>query len=260
MARWAAGVEYLGANYSGWQALPDNTSVQATLEAALSKVADHPVKVIAAGRTDAGVHGLGQVVHFDVSQTRATPAWSLGTNAHLPKDISVTWAQPVSDDFHARYSATARRYRYVILNRRTRSALWGSRTAHAVSTLDAALMHQAGQVLLGENDFSSFRAAQCQSRTAMRNVQALSVQRAGDFVWMDIQANAFLHHMVRNIIGTLMQVGTGKHPPEWLIDVLAARDRRAAGYTAPAEGLVFLGPIYPERFGLPAPPHLAFPQ
>jgi len=259
MTRWAAAVEYLGTQYSGWQTQAGRPSVQGALEAALASIADHPVATICAGRTDAGVHALGQVVHFDSGSARSPYAWLLGTNSRLNPDVSLSWVQPVDEDFDARRSAFARRYRYVIHNQRGRSALLVGRASWIPNALDAEPMHRAAQHLLGENDFSAFRAAECQSNTPMRNVQEVGIFRRGDFVVMDIRANAFLHHMVRNIMGALLEIGQGKRPETWTAELLAGRDRTRAGVTAPAQGLYFLGPEYPERFGVPGPAHPWFP-
>lgn len=259
MARYAAGVEYLGTAYSGWQALAGLHTIQAELERALSRVADHPLTVTAAGRTDAGVHAMQQVVHFDSDAARSDYAWLLGTNSNLGADVSLRWVQAVPIGFHARHSAVERSYRYVIHNRRARSALLGGRAAHWPRPLDAAAMHEAAQALIGELDFSSFRDSQCQSPTPMRNVRRIEVQRRDDFIVLDIAGNAFLHHMVRNITGTLVEVGLGKQPVAWVAQVLAARDRTKAGMTAPAEGLYFVGPRYPAEFALPKPPQPWFP-
>lgn len=259
VVRWAARVEYHGAAYAGWQRLSHNRSVQGELEQALSKIADHRVEVMAAGRTDAGVHGLGQIVHFDSPAPRNELAWMLGGNIHLPDDISLRWAQPVSADFHARYKAVARRYRYVFLNSRARSALLEGRVGFWPRQLDASRMHAAAQALLGERDFSAFRDSECQSRSAFRNLSAITVWRHQEFVVMDVRANAFLHHMVRNIAGTLAEVGQGKRPVEWVAEVLEQRQRALAGMTAPSEGLYFVGPEYPAEFGLPPPPEPWFP-
>ena len=259
VVRWAARVEYHGAAYAGWQRLSHNRSVQGELEQALSKIADHRVEVMAAGRTDAGVHGLGQIVHFDSPAPRNELAWMLGGNIHLPDDISLRWAQPVSADFHARYKAVARRYRYVFLNSRARSALLEGRVGFWPRQLDASRMHAAAQALLGERDFSAFRDSECQSRSAFRNLSAITVWRHQEFVVMDIRANAFLHHMVRNIAGTLAEVGQGKRPAEWVTEVLESRARKNAGITAPSDGLYFVGPEYPAQYGLPAPPEPWFP-
>lgn len=251
MMRWALGVEYDGAPYSGWQAQHHAPSVQAELERALSRVADHPVSVVAAGRTDAGVHALGQVVHFDSPAHRPPHSWVLGCNTQLPDTISVRWAQLVGTDFHARYTATARSYKYVLFNQRARSAVYAARSAWWSYALNAQAMHEAAQQLLGENDFSSFQAAECQSRTPMRRLDAISVQQSGSFVTVSVTANAFVHHMVRNIVGTLLQVGQGKQPPAWVGEVLAARDRNAAGMTAPAAGLYLAHVSYPDEFEIP---------
>jgi len=257
--RWAARIEYVGTAYAGWQRLSHNISVQQRVEEALSKVADHPVQVMAAGRTDAGVHGLGQVVHFDTDADRNILAWTLGANVYLPADVSLRWAQPVVPDFHARFHALSRLYRYVFHNTRSRSALTAGRATFWHRPLDAAAMHTAAQLLLGERDFSALRDAECQSPTPMRNVMEISVWRCGEFVVMDIRANAFLHHMVRNIAGTLAEVGQGRRPIEWVAEVLAGRNRAKAGITAPSDGLYFVGPEYPAHYGLPPPPQPWFP-
>jgi tRNA pseudouridine38-40 synthase len=259
VSRWAAGLEYLGFAYAGWQAQQERPSVQAALEAALSSVADHPVQIMAAGRTDAGVHAYGQVVHFDSDARRAPYAWLLGTNTRLPPDLSLRWIREVPADFDARRSAVARRYRYVIHNHRARSALLAGRAAWVIRELDVGAMHRAAQALIGEQDFSAFRAAECQSNTAMRNLHALSVRRQRDFVVLDVQANAFLHHMVRNIAGVLIEIGQNRRPEGWCAEVLASRDRTRAGMTAPAQGLYFVGPLYPAEFGLPTPAEPWFP-
>ncbi len=259
MSRYAAGVEYLGTAFSGWQALKGLRTVQATLEAALSRVADHPVTIVAAGRTDAGVHALQQVIHFDTDARRSDYAWLLGTNTNLSQDLNLRWIQPVADAFHARYKAVARGYRYVIQNHRARSALLFNRAAWWPQPLDAEAMHAAAQCLIGEHDFSAFRDSQCQSPTAMRRLISIDVQRRGDFVVLDVCGNAFLHHMVRNLTGTLAEVGLGRQPPSWVAEVLASRDRKQAGMTAPAAGLYFVGPQYPAEFALPPPPAPWFP-
>lgn len=259
MNRWAAAVEYDGARYAGWQAQQHANSVQAELQAALSRVADHPVEVVAAGRTDAGVHGYFQVVHFDSRASRSGYAWLLGSNSGLPADIALRWVQPVRSDFHARHSARSRAYRYLIHNARHRSALLAGRAAWVTWALDADAMHAAAQVLVGELDFSAFRDSECQSRSPMRQVQHLAVSRHGDLVVLDIRANAFLHHMVRNIAGTLMQVGGGRRTPEWVAQVLASRQRTQAGMNAPACGLYFVDVEYPAEFGIPDAPEFWLP-
>lgn len=249
---YAAGVEYLGTRYAGWQAQKHARGVQAEVEAALSFVANASVEVVCAGRTDAGVHALGQVIHFDAPVERPAHSWMLGANTRMPDDVSIRWVQAVNSDFHARYTAIGRRYRYVIHNTRSRSAIWCDRAAWWTYPLDAERMHAAGQVLLGEHDFSSFRAAECQSSTPWRRVEALRVRREGAFVLIDIQANAFVHHMVRNIAGTLLEIGQGKREVAAMADILAARDRKVAGVTGPAGGLYFVTALYPPPYAFPA--------
>lgn len=252
--RIALGIEYDGSRYFGWQRQREVISVQEELERALGKIANHPVEIQCAGRTDAGVHGTGQVIHFDTAAVRKESAWTLGLNSNLPGDIAVRWAKEVPEDFHARFSATARRYRYVIYNHNYRPAILGSGVSHYHEPLDAELMHAAGQCLIGEQDFSSFRAIQCQSNTPWRNVTHLCVSRSGPYIVLDIKANAFLHHMVRNITGTLIEVGKGEQPVTWVAEVLAARDRNVAGPTAKAGGLYLVEVDYPEAFALPRVP------
>jgi tRNA pseudouridine38-40 synthase len=249
--RFALGVEYCGVNFAGWQRQPEGRSVQACIEAALSRVADHPVGVHCAGRTDQGVHATGQVIHFDSQADRAPHAWVLGANAHLPEDVCALWARPVPDEFHARYSATARTYRYLILNRRARPALLAGRVTWERRPLDADRMHAAAAALIGEHDFSSFRAQDCQSHHAIRAVHDLRVERRGEFVVIEISANAFLYRMVRNIAGVLIAVGTGRSPPEWPRELLALRDRALGGVTAPPDGLYLVEVVYPGKYGLP---------
>jgi tRNA pseudouridine38-40 synthase len=243
--RYAAGIEYDGSAFLGWQRLSHGASVQGAVESALSYVADEALEVICAGRTDAGVHARCQVVHFD-------SAWLMGANSRLPSAVCLRWVQPVADDFHARYAATARRYCYTILNRPVRPAIGRACLTWERQPLDVARMHAAAQALLGEHDFSAFRTAACQARSPNRRVDAVRVRRADEQVVVDIQANAFLHHMVRNIVGSLLPVGRGERPVEWLAALLAGRDRAVAGSTAPPSGLLFVGPLYPSRFGLPA--------
>lgn len=248
--RIALGVEYDGTAYSGWQRLGHRRTVQGALEQALSFVADEPVTVGCAGRTDAGVHARCQVAHFD-SEVERGDGWLRGTNSNLPDDVAVRWTQPVDSEFHSRYSATARSYCYTIINRTVRPALDARFATWIRAPLDAIAMHSAAQALIGENDFSAFRTIACQSRTPMRNVHAITISRDDDRVIVDITANAFLHHMVRNIVGSLLPVGRGERPQEWLAQLLAGKNRDVAGPTAPASGLCFLGPSYPGRFGLP---------
>ena len=250
--RVALGIEYDGTDFFGWQRLTHGPSVQAQVEAALSFVADHPVEVTCAGRTDAGVHARCQVVHFDTHAMRDPRAWVLGATTRLPHAVAVLWARAMPDDFHARFSARARRYRYAILNRPIRPALDARFLAWERVPLDADAMHAAAQALLGERDFSSFRAVSCQARHARRNVTSIEVRRGGGQVIVEIEANAFLHHMVRNIVGSLLEVGRGERPAAWIAEVLAARDRSVAGVTAMPQGLTFLGPRYPSEWRLPS--------
>jgi tRNA pseudouridine38-40 synthase len=247
----ALGVEYLGTRYCGWQRQTHSPSVQQYVEEALSRVANHPVSVYCAGRTDTGVHATGQVIHFETSAERPEKAWRMGGNAHLPDDISIQWAKPVSDDFHARFSAISRRYRYVILNAPARPAILTGQVTWVREPLDEVSMHQAAQLLVGEQDFSSFQAASCQSPTPFRNVFNVKVERKNEFVVLDITANAFLHHMVRNIAGTLIEVGRGNKAIEWVGDLLQQRDRTLAAPTAAPDGLYFVQANYPGHFALP---------
>ena len=254
--RYALGVEYDGSDFRGWQRLsphgqPGEPTLQATLEDALSSVAAHPVEVICAGRTDSGVHAECQVVHFDSDAPRTPRGWSLGTTSNLPPSVCVRWCQPVAEDFNARFSARARRYRYRILNRAVRPALGREQLSWERLPLDAEAMHRAAQPLLGEHDFNAFRTVHCQAPHAIRDLQRLSIAREGDHVVVEVQANAFLHHMVRNIVGSLLMVGRGERPIDWIAELLEGRDRSVAGPTAPAAGLLFLGPRYPRQWGLP---------
>ena len=255
-ARIACRVEYDGTAYSGWQSQPDEhvSTVQDRVESAFATICQQPVRVHCAGRTDTGVHGHCQVIHFDPGVSRSCKAWVVGANANLPPDIRIHWAVPVPAEFHARFSALSRRYCYVIANTPVRPALLLHRAAWARRPLDAAAMHSAAQALPGERDFSAFRAASCQSVSPMRNVEAVTVRRLGDLVVIDIAANAFLHHMVRNIAGALMLVGSGQRPPDWIADLLAAGDRTRGADTAAAEGLYLTGVTYPGHYDLPATP------
>ncbi len=247
----ALGVEYDGAQFYGWQRQKDVTSVQECLEKALSQVANHKVNVFCAGRTDAGVHGTGQVVHFETDSVRGERGWTMGVNANLPDAIAVTWMTEVPEDFHARFSATARRYRYVIYNEKLRPGFLNKGLSHYHMPLDADKMHEAAQCLLGENDFSSFRAAQCQSNSPNRNIHFVNVSRQGSYIVIDIKANAFVHHMVRNIAGSLIAVGKGDQSIEWMAELLAKKDRTAAAETAKPNGLYLIDVEYPEAFNLP---------
>ena len=250
--RVALGIEYNGSQFNGYQLQTSGTrTVQGELEKALSKVADEPIRLSCAGRTDTGVHATGQVVHFDTHAKRELKAWMLGSNTNLPRDIAVHWVRQVNDDFNARFSAVSRSYRYLLYNRKVRPAVFQHNVAWSFESLDAQKMHEAAQLLMGEHDFSAFRSSQCQAKHANREMQAISVQRMSDYIVLDIRANAFLHHMVRNIMGTLMVVGRGEQPVSWVSDVLEGLDRRVAGMTASAAGLYLVNVEYPEHHGLP---------
>lgn len=249
--RIALGLEYDGTHFHGWQRQQNGRAVQAEVEAALSYVADAPVEVQCAGRTDAGVHADCQVVHFDAPVTRSPRAWVFGTNTRLPRTVAVRWAEPVDDQFDARFSARARRYVYTLINRPSRPGRLRRFAAWEARPLQVDAMQQAAGHLLGEHDFTSFRTVACQARSPVRTVHTLRLAREGDLVRMEIEANAFLHHMVRTIMGSLLVVGRGEQPPEWIAEVLAARDRCRAGVTAAAAGLLFVGPRYPREWGLP---------
>ena len=250
--RICCAVEYDGAAFSGWQRQDHARSVQGDVEAALSRVADHPVQVACAGRTDAGVHATSQIIHFDTSAERSERSWLLGANANLKKDARLLWAREVKDDFHARFSARARSYRYVILNRGVASALLRHHVTWDHNPLDEARMLAGASYLLGEHDFSSFRAVACQAKSPVRTVHRLDVTRSGDYLYLDVEANAFLHHMVRNFAGVLMAVGRGDRPPDWVEEILLHRDRTRGGVTAPACGLYLVGVQYPPEYGIEA--------
>ncbi len=251
MARIAVGLEYDGSSFAGWQRQVDAPSVQEVLQAALAAVCNHPVEVTGAGRTDAGVHARDQVAHFESDAARAERALLLGTNSNLPSAVALRWVRFVPDHFHARYSAQARSYRYCILNRGARSALACGRTAFVYQPLQVEPMIEAARMLIGLHDFSAFRAAECQARSPVRDLRQLTVQRVGDFVLLEVTANAFLHHMVRNIAGLLIHIGRGEARPALAAELLAGRDRRLAPATAPAAGLYLWRVHYPAVFGLP---------
>ena len=249
--RIALGIEYDGTAYNGWQRQRTGDGVQARVESALTEVANEEISVCCAGRTDTGVHASGQVVHFDTNSERSDRSWVLGANTNLPDDVAVTWAQPVADEFHARFSATARSYRYVIRNCLVRSALERHRAWWVYQTLDAERMHAAAQYLLGKHDFSAFRAAGCQASTAVREITTIAVARDGEKLVLDVTANAFLQHMVRNITGTLVAIGIGDQPVASLGAVLASKDRKKGGVAAPPHGLTLIDVAYPDDFELP---------
>jgi len=250
--RFAAGVEYDGAGFVGWQRQPAGRTVQTCVEKAISKVADHPVKVVCAGRTDTGVHATGQVIHFETGAERPISSWLRGANANLPHDISVQWLTGVDDEFHARFSATQRHYRYIIYNHTSRPSLLRNHVCWQHTELDNETMARAGQRLLGEHDFTSFRAAACQAQSPVRTIHSLEVRRSGCFIYMDVIANAFLYHMVRCIAGVLIKTGCGDQPPDWVSEVLQARDRRVSGFNASPAGLYLIQVRYPDHFKVPS--------
>ena len=255
--RIALGIEYDGAGFNGWQTQPDGRSVQDALESALTEIAGHRVATICAGRTDAGVHAIDQVVHFDTAAERPLTAWVRGTNRFLPDAVSVRWARTASEDFHARFGAVRRTYDFWIVNEPMRSPLAHARATWVFSPLDAAAMQEAARLLVGRHDFTSFRSAECQAASPVRDLQQLDVERFGKWVRVRVRANAFLHHMVRNIAGSLVSVGIGRHHPEWLGEVLTARDRARAAPTLGAAGLHLARVEYDARFELPAPEAVA---
>ncbi len=254
--RYAAVVEYNGARFHGWQRQKhhDEPTVQAALEAALSKVANHPVEVGCAGRTDAGVHATRQVIHFDSHAIRTNYSWLMGVNTNLPSGVALQWVDAIDGEFHARYNAKARRYRYLIYNHQARPALMHDQLTWWKYPLDAERMHEAAQALLGEHDFTSFRAKDCQAKSPIKTMHAITVKRWGSIIMVELEASAFLYHMVRNIIGVLLPIGEGYQPLEWMAEVLAQRDRAKAGVTAPSGGLYFVGVQYPEQFKIPCNP------
>jgi tRNA pseudouridine38-40 synthase len=254
MTRIALGVEYDGSRFCGWQTQPPGCAVQDALERALAEVAGEPVATICAGRTDAGVHALSQVVHFDTAAERPDTAWVRGVNALLPAPCAVTWSRPVAQDFNARYSAVSRTYRYLLLNHPVRPAAEQARVGWFHLPLDLERMRSAARLLVGEHDFSAFRSSECQARSPVRTLARLDIARSADYLVLDFCGNAFLHHMVRNIVGCLVYVGKGKHPPEWVGEVLAGRDRSRAAPTFEAAGLYLARVEYDARWGLPEAP------
>lgn len=249
--RIAAILEYDGSGFSGWQLQEQCRTIQGEVEQALSRVADEPVRVTVAGRTDSGVHAAGQVVHFDTDAARTGYSWVRGANSNLPAAIALLWAGEVDASFHARFAATGRHYRYVILNRPVRPTYLAARVTHEYRPLDVDRMRRAAQYLVGVQDFTSFRSIECEAKSAVRELRALDVERDGEFVRIHAYANAFLHHMVRNLAGVLMAIGAGQHEPEWSREVLEARDRTRAGITAPADGLYLAQVEYPAAFNIP---------
>ncbi|WP_326536628.1 tRNA pseudouridine(38-40) synthase TruA [Pseudorhodoferax sp.] len=249
--RLALGVSYAGQAYDGWQSQPSGNTVQDKLEDALRAFTQQDIGTLCAGRTDAGVHGLMQVVHFDTALTREPNAWVRGPNSYLPGDIAVQWAQPVPDSFHARASAIGRRYAYVLMESPVRPSVERGRVGWVFRPLDQAAMQAAAQMLLGEHDFTSFRAAQCQARTPVKTMRRIEIARRGAYWRFEFEADAFLHHMIRNLMGCLLVIGKGDRPVEWMAEVLAARNRRVAAPTFAPDGLYFLGPRYEDHWGLP---------
>lgn len=249
--RIALGVEYCGTAFHGWQSQAGGGTVQDALEAALREIAGVPVGVLCAGRTDAGVHATHQVVHFDVSIERPLTAWVRGVNSHLPDGVAVRWAQSVDDEFHARFSARGRRYRYLLMTRPQRPGLWQGRVGWFHWPLELAPMQDACSRLLGEHDFSAFRAAQCQAKSPIKTMSAASVRQCGNMFVFDFEATAFLHHMVRNLVGTLVAIGKGSQPAAWIDELLLAKNRKEAAPTFSPDGLYFRGPVYESHWGLP---------
>lgn len=263
MHRIALGIEYKGTDYHGFQVQPNGVkTVQQALEGALSRVANEPVSLVCAGRTDAGVHATNQVIHFDTLAVRPEKAWLRGTRPYLPDSVSVRWVKEVTPRFHARFSAHNRTYRYLLTDAKTPSGLLHDQVTWSSRPLSVALMRQAAAYLVGLHDFTSFRATQCQAKSPVRRIEYIHLVRRGDLIVLEVQANAFLHHMVRNIVGVLMAVGAGDKPPAWVAEVLAARDRSAGGVTAKPFGLYLVAVDYPASFELPkAPPGpLYFPE
>jgi len=251
MSRIALGISYRGSAYRGWQSQPGGGTLQDEVERALSTFADVPLSTLCAGRTDAGVHAFNQVVHLDTPVQRDVFSWVRGTNRYLPADIAVQWCQPVPDDFHARNHARGRRYRYLLLESPVRPALESGQVGWAFRPLQAEPMRQAAACLIGEHDFSSFRSSACQARSPVKTMRAIDITRQGDYWRFDFDGSAFLHHMVRNLMGCLLAVGSGRHPPGWLAEVLAARNREVAAPTFAADGLYFAGPYYDAELNLP---------
>lgn len=251
--RIAVGVEYKGTHFHGWQAQQGVRTVQQCLEQALARVADHPLRVVTAGRTDTGVHATGQVAHFDTDSIRPEYSWLRGVNSNLPSDVRVTWVRHVDDAFHARFAALERSYRYVLYTSPSRPAILNRLCSWNYYSLDVNRLREAAAHLPGEKDFSAFRAAGCQAHSPVRTVNRVSLEQSGPWTWMDITADAFLQHMVRNIVGSLIEVGRGERAPEWIAELIRGGNRASAGMTAPPDGLYLSEVRYPEHFGLPGP-------
>ena len=251
--RIALGVQYDGAAFCGWQSQPHGKTVQNELERALAEFAQTPLHTVVAGRTDTGVHGLGQVVHFDTDLDREAFSWVRGTNAFLPSSVAVRWAKPMPDDFHARFAAFERTYYYVLYVNPVRSPMLAARAGWVHTPLDTQAMRDAVACLIGEHDFSYFRAADCQSKTPVKHLHQIDIREQGDFIHFRFRANAFLHHMVRNLMGCFVAIGRGRHPASWMAEVLDARDRKAAAPTFMPDGLYLAEVGYPENFAVPAP-------
>jgi len=250
--RIALGVEYDGRRFCGWQSQPGGCGVQDALERALSGICGHPVKIAGAGRTDSGVHASGQVAHFETSSDRPLTAWTRGGNSALPQGVAICWAQPVADDFHARFSATGRAYTYLLMNRPTRPGLLNGRAGWFHRPLDLRLMREAAGSLVGTHDFSAFRSAECQADSPVRELRQLTIEQRGDLIVFRVAANAFLQRMVRNLVGSLLYVGKGKHPPAWLGELLASKDRSLGAPTFAPDGLYLTAVEYDARWRLPA--------
>ncbi len=247
-------VEYDGSKFCGWQIQQGQPTVQAAVETALSSVADHPVRVHCAGRTDTGVHACGQIIHFETDSRRSDWSWMMGANSKLLNGAGVLWVREVESSFHARFSAIGRRYRYVLLNRRTHPSYLAQRVGWHPRDLDVSRMQAAAALLLGTHDFSAFRSAHCSSKVPIKTVTTLNVERQGEWIWVDVQANGFLHHMVRNFVGVLLMIGNGDREIVWAQEVLECKDRRQAGITAPPDGLYFVSAKYPDKYQLPKSP------
>jgi tRNA pseudouridine38-40 synthase len=249
--RIALGIEYDGSSYSGWQLQDGVATIQGALELALARVANTPIRVITAGRTDTGVHATGQVAHFETDVERSDFSWLRGTSRYLPDDVTVLWARHVSDEFHARFSAIERSYQYIILNRRERPAILHKKVTWEYRPLDTSLMQAAAASLVGKHDFNAYRAVACQAKSPVRELRELAVTRHGDFVMIHARADAFLHHMIRNIAGVLCTIGAGERPPVWAQEVLLSCDRTKGGVTAPPDGLYLKEIVYPDEFRIP---------